>query len=898
MGRGMRGRLLFTGLLAVACGGSTSGGGAHGSASIAFRFMGVDKIDLLLVIDNSTSMADKQQILSRAVPPLVERLGAVLPEGGDIHVGVITSSLGGHGSAICANKDDHARLIGTSPGFLDWETGAGSNPPTTALRDAVANLGESGCGFEAPLEAWYRFLVDPNPPDTVVKNAKTGNTEGQGTDNELLAERINFLRPDSLVAIVMLTDENDCSVADVGLGWLVGYDQNNLPTPTSICATDPDNKCCHSCGQGDPQGCTHDPICDTQPNLPADQDQVNLRCWDQKRRFGIASDPSHPGSGLLYPTQRYSNALKQTIICPNHLDLACADGEAGVANPLYSDLEYTGVTPRGPDLVFIAGIVGVPWQDIATDDTRDAPDALAYMTSDQLTAAGRWDVILGDPAEHVPPIDPLMQESVDPRSGKNPVTDDPVAPPGSSPTANPINGHDWSIPDRDDLQYACIFPLPVPRDCSDPSSACDCSAGQAADKPLCQDPQTGQVAATPTQFYAKAYPGLRELEVLKEYGGNAFAASICPKILDTGNPDYGYAPAFDAIVGRLSANDSACTGRVLPANPTTGMLSCTLVEALDPARAQGLDCNRAGRHALDGAARDAVLKRAGRRRRRHAAVRRRPARPGQRVPRADRPARGRERLLLPRRQRRRATLRQSGVARRLRVAPRAAALRRQAAARERRDVSVLLPRVSQLEPHLQRHRAHAVRDLPHDDEPEARVQVHGGVRLAHAEHDRRIARTRGRDEIRQHRGSHAAAARAGCDGDRELRHARVAELHRMRAVGVRQPQPRRADRRASLLGDHAQIAGALPAGDVARQVRVGLRARDGRGVVRVHARGVGEHLPQERRIGSASGAKCENHAGRAGISRDGSCRSGAESRGGIDEREAGRRGEGLGVQAG
>src|SRR5690606_20394751 len=35
---------------------------------------GVDKIDLLFVVDNSISMADKQQILKDAVPVLVRRL--------------------------------------------------------------------------------------------------------------------------------------------------------------------------------------------------------------------------------------------------------------------------------------------------------------------------------------------------------------------------------------------------------------------------------------------------------------------------------------------------------------------------------------------------------------------------------------------------------------------------------------------------------------------------------------------------------------------------------------------------------------------------------------------------------------------------------------------------------
>lgn len=84
----------------------------------------VDKIDLLFMIDNSISMADKQELLRRAVPVLLNRLitplcvdvngeplGTTVDASGncavgepefspirDIHIGVITSSLGAIGA--------------------------------------------------------------------------------------------------------------------------------------------------------------------------------------------------------------------------------------------------------------------------------------------------------------------------------------------------------------------------------------------------------------------------------------------------------------------------------------------------------------------------------------------------------------------------------------------------------------------------------------------------------------------------------------------------------------------------------------------------------------------------------------------------------------------------------
>ena len=84
-----------------------------------------ERLDLLFVIDNSIGMADKQQLLLEAVPNLVSRLldpycrderGNLTPNDGtgcpagtelefspvrDMHVGVISSSLGGHGGIAC-----------------------------------------------------------------------------------------------------------------------------------------------------------------------------------------------------------------------------------------------------------------------------------------------------------------------------------------------------------------------------------------------------------------------------------------------------------------------------------------------------------------------------------------------------------------------------------------------------------------------------------------------------------------------------------------------------------------------------------------------------------------------------------------------------------------------------
>jgi hypothetical protein len=87
--------------------------------------------------------------------------------------------------------------------------------------EMVRSSGEHGCGYEASLEAWYRFLIDPEPPSSVSVPAGSATSVVGPVDTTVLAQRQAFLRADSLVAIVMLTDENDCSIVDEGYGWLI-----------------------------------------------------------------------------------------------------------------------------------------------------------------------------------------------------------------------------------------------------------------------------------------------------------------------------------------------------------------------------------------------------------------------------------------------------------------------------------------------------------------------------------------------------------------------------------------------------------------------------------------------------------------------------------------------------
>jgi hypothetical protein len=605
----------------------------------------IDKIDLLLAIDSSGSMSDKQTMLARAVPKLVTALvnPACVDQDGkfvmrpasaaeecpaalhrefkavkDIHIGIISSSLGNRGGDACdpdlnddghidsPYADDRAHLVSridpedptqTLPtyddhGFLVWEP---ESPDTSDglykdvvtlgddMGDMVRGVSDKGCGLEAQLESWYRFLVDPSPYESVERSG--GKAVLTGTDDELLAQRDEFLRPDSLVAIVMLSDENDCSfdpTSGNGTGWHTASLTKLAPQKArSECAVNPGDACCAPCGQ-EPESCPADPAC-AEPE-PDENWLSNLGCMQQKQRFGV----DH-----LYPTQRYVAGLTSYEITDRK------------GNPVPNPLLVSDDGLRRPtDRVFFAGIVGVPWQLVA----RDAADISAgYKNADELAASGTWDRILGDPQAGVPPSDPHMVEAIHPRAG--------LPGPDSAPDADPMNGHEHTVFTdgakakaqsnawlTGDLQYACTFPLTDPIDCTEETVSCDCAAANDNDYTKSVLCQADDGSYDRNQRRAKAYPGLRQLSVLKGIKDQGVVASICPAAVDGDEnaPQYGYTPAVDAIIERLKEKlGGPCLPRALHADER-GQVACIVMEGRNVPDGDSCACDYApGRTDVD-----------------------------------------------------------------------------------------------------------------------------------------------------------------------------------------------------------------------------------------------------------------------------------------------------------
>ncbi len=203
----------------AACNDTVIVGGLQEVASL--RSIPNRDLDILFVVDNSASTGDKQAALAAAFPRMIDVLSQV--EGGlpNLHIGVVTTDMGtsSSGDAVpapavgqvgaggCMGRGDDGLLRKTpamTEAFLSDVEGASGRVRnyTGTLRDVfgeLAHVGYTGCGFEQPLAAMKRALGNP---------ANAG-----------------FLREDANLAIVILSDEDDCSLAT---GAMLGPDTATL----------------------------------------------------------------------------------------------------------------------------------------------------------------------------------------------------------------------------------------------------------------------------------------------------------------------------------------------------------------------------------------------------------------------------------------------------------------------------------------------------------------------------------------------------------------------------------------------------------------------------------------------------------------------------------------------
>jgi hypothetical protein len=223
-------------------------------------------VDILFLIDNSPSMSPKQKALAQNIPKFIQKIDST---GANYHVGIATSDVGSDVmpgqpwggnigkcdtyegddgvlqavacdtrtdvtsdaknacNSLCPDDkfvpNDGHRYISKVDGVTNVPQAMELDPMTNKMVDrgpihafqCMALVGDSGCGIEGQLEGSKRAL------------------DGHRSENS------GFLRQSSVLAVIYITDEDDCSVQ------LAKRDQNN-PTTRDCDPTQPDSYDCYN----------------------------------------------------------------------------------------------------------------------------------------------------------------------------------------------------------------------------------------------------------------------------------------------------------------------------------------------------------------------------------------------------------------------------------------------------------------------------------------------------------------------------------------------------------------------------------------------------------------------------------------------------------------------------
>ena len=303
------------------------------------------KLDILFMVDDSASMAPLQAKLKTQIPAFLNALAnpTTLAKP-DLHVAVVSSSFGGGAWANVAQcqsgshpGDDQGNfqqgpggagsgacpMLHAGETFLKSGDGTAANAPnfdgdlSTALT-CMAALGDGGCGFEAPFASVYYALAK-------------GKLLPGPTDQTHDANNGGFLRTDAQLAVIMLTNEDDCSVAFNSL--LLDPGVNSVMDPSGLGALTSYrcNEFGHLCaGSPPPHG--------FPTSLPAEGVTLTscVSAEDAGKTDPLLRDPNgdpDPTMGHLWPTvSDLATFLKSLKANPNDVFLAAIAGPTVDAN--------------------------------------------------------------------------------------------------------------------------------------------------------------------------------------------------------------------------------------------------------------------------------------------------------------------------------------------------------------------------------------------------------------------------------------------------------------------------------------------------------------------------------------------------------------------------------------
>lgn len=148
-----------------------------------------NKVDVVFMVDDSSSMSDHQNRLSSTIPDLISKLLSLKL---DLHIAVVTSNMAGN---LNGKPADGGTFIG-SPRYL-----TNSTANLVSVLSARIKVGEGGSNNERGMESLVTALSAPY----------------------IINEGVGFLRQDAYLVMIALTDEEDNSVVPGGSSQALTY---------------------------------------------------------------------------------------------------------------------------------------------------------------------------------------------------------------------------------------------------------------------------------------------------------------------------------------------------------------------------------------------------------------------------------------------------------------------------------------------------------------------------------------------------------------------------------------------------------------------------------------------------------------------------------------------------
>jgi hypothetical protein len=321
--------------------GHPAGGSAPTTTTVVYTEAVNRDLDLVFVVDNSSSMSKAQANLRTNLPAFFQAMQAFPGGMPNLHLAVVSSDMGaGTGTGGCAGNGQAGLFQWGAPGagcpattngvkFLSNVNGSANYTGDLAsVFSCVASLGETGCGYEQTLLSVTHALGadnfdssgKPQPPQ-----------ENQG-----------FLREGADLAIIMLTNEDDCSAPGGAANDI--YPRQGDGSSLSSQLGPPTGYRCSSVGH----------LCGTPPAPPPIQSPMGAADPGNETTVVKLDSCVSNDDGRLIPVSAFSQVIKS-------------------------------LKPDPGNQILVAAISG-----LYPDNSQNAPYAVTWKTSPSQDPAGPW----------------------------------------------------------------------------------------------------------------------------------------------------------------------------------------------------------------------------------------------------------------------------------------------------------------------------------------------------------------------------------------------------------------------------------------------------------------------------------------------------------------------------